>query len=136
MIATNFIIFMHVFFTDLHIQFPLNDFQMGVLNFLNIARTQLHPNGWASMQAFNFLCKLLSLSPSPKSFLYYYSSRLGKRPGWLSLISKPRICFLKPFTSSYKDFKGFFFKILIEEDGSISLMEIPQNFLSIGLTNL
>ena len=51
-------------------------------------------------------------------FLYYYSSPPGKRPGWLSLISKPRICFLKPFTSSYKDFKGVFFKILIEEEGN------------------
>ena len=70
---------------------------MGVLNFLNIAPTQLHRNDWASMQAFSFLCKLLLFSPSPKSFLYYNSSRPGKRPGWLSLISKSRICFLKPF---------------------------------------
>ena len=90
---------------------------MGVLNFLNIAPTQLYLNGWASIQAFSFLCKLLSLSPSSKSFLYYYSSRPGKQPNWLSLISKSRICFLKPFTSSYKDFKGVFFKVLIEEDG-------------------
>ena len=59
----------------------------------------------------------MSLFPSPKAFLYYYSYRPGKRPSWLSLISESRICFLKPFTSSYKNFKGGFFKILIEEDG-------------------
>jgi len=112
-----FFYFSACFFRDLHIRLPLNDFQMGVLNFLNIAPTQLHPNGWASMQAFSILCKLLSLSPSPTSFLYYYSSRPSKRPGWLSLISKPDIFFLKPFTSSYKDFKGGFFKILIEAEG-------------------
>ena len=95
----------------------MNNFQIGVLKFLNVAPTQLHPNGWAAMQAFSILCKLLSLSPSPASFLYYYSSRPGKRPGWLSLISKSNVCFLKPFTSSYKDFKGSFFKILIEPVG-------------------
>ena len=115
--SNDFFYFYACFFRDLYIRLPLNDFQMGVLNFLNIAPTQLHPNGWAPMQAFSILCKLLSLSPSPKSFLYYYSSRPGKRPGWLSLISKPRICFLKPYTSSYKDFKGGFFKVLIEPEG-------------------
>ena len=83
---------------------------MGVLNFLNIVPTQFHLNGWTSIQAFSFLRKLLSLSSNPKSFLYYYSSRPGKQPGWLSLISKPRICFLKPFTSSIRTLKGFFFQ--------------------------
>jgi len=114
---SDFFYFYACFFSDLHIRFPLNDFLMGVLNFLNIAPTQLHPNGWASIQAFSFLCNLFSLSPSPKSFLYYYSSWPGKQPSWLSLISKPRIYFLKPFTSSYKDFKGGFFKVFIEEYG-------------------
>jgi len=118
MTRVNFFIYFYAcFFSDLYIRFPLNDFQMGVLNFLNIAPTQLHPNSWASIQAFSFLCKLLSLSPSPKSFFVLFSSESGKQPGWLSLISKPRLCFLNPFTSSYKNFKGGFFKVLIEEDG-------------------
>jgi len=104
----DFFYFYACFFKDLHIRLPLSDFQIGVLKFLNVAPSQLHPNGWAAMQAFSVLCKMLSLSPSPASFLYYYSSRPGKRPGWLSLISKTNICFLKPFTTSYKDFKRFF----------------------------
>jgi len=69
------------------------------------------------MQAFSILCKFLSLSLSPKAFLYYYSSRLGRRPSWFSLIRKSEICFLTPFTSSYKNFKGGFFKFLIEDNG-------------------
>ena len=112
-----FFYFYECLFTDLHIRFPLSEFQMGVLRFLNIAPTQLHPNGWAYMQAFSILCRYLSLIPSPKTFLYYYSSRPGKKPSWLSLISKTKVCFLSPFTSSYKNFKGGFFKILIEETG-------------------
>jgi len=112
-----FFYFYACFFRDLHIRLPLNNFQIGVLNFLNVAPTQLHPNGWDAMQAFSILCKLLSLSPSPASFLYYYCSRPGTRSGWLSLISKSNVCFLKPFTSSYKEFKGGFFKILVEPIG-------------------
>ena len=40
-----FFYFYECFFTDLHVRFPLSEFQMGVLNYLNIAHTQLHPNG-------------------------------------------------------------------------------------------
>ena len=36
---------------------------------------------------------------------------------WASSTWFPSICFLKPFTSSYKDFKRGFFKILIEPKG-------------------
>jgi len=67
------------------------------------------------MKAFRILCKYLSLSPSPGVFLYFYSYRLGKRPSWLSLISQSKTCLLSPFTSSYKNFKDDFFKILIEK---------------------
>ena len=37
--------------------------------------------------------------------------------GGYPLLAKSNVCFLKPFTSSYKDFKGSFFKILIEPVG-------------------
>ncbi|XP_068500122.1 uncharacterized protein [Phaseolus vulgaris] len=102
-------------------QIYYSDIENDIISFRRVGDVDnLHPNGWAAwatMQAFSILCKLLSLSPSPSAFLYYYSSRPGKRPGWLSLISKSNVCFLKPFTSSYKDFKGSFFKILIEPIG-------------------
>jgi len=67
---------------------------MGILRLLNVASTQLYPNTWASMQAFHIVCKFLSLTPTPKSFLHFYSSQFGKRPGWLSLISQSKACLL------------------------------------------
>jgi len=112
-----FFYFYECLFTDLHVRFSLSEFQMGVLRYLNIVPTQLHPNNWAYMQAFCILCQFLSLSPNPKTFLYYYSSRPGKRPSWLSLISKTRVCFFSPYTSSYKNFKEDFFKLLIKDTG-------------------
>ena len=88
---------------------------MGVLRLFNVAPTQLHPNSWASMQVFRILCKYLLLFPSLEIFLYFYSSRSGTRSSWSSLISRLKACLLSPFTSSYKNFKGGFFKILIQK---------------------
>jgi len=38
--------------SDLHVCLPFDDFTMGVLRVLNVAPNQLHPNSWASLQAF------------------------------------------------------------------------------------
>jgi len=91
--SCEFFYFYECLFIDLHVKFHLDEFQMGILHFLNVAPTQLHPNSWAYMQTFSILCKFLSLSPSPRAFLYYYSSRPGKQPSWLSFISKSKIYF-------------------------------------------
>jgi len=72
-------------------------------------------NSWVSMQAFHIVCEFLPLTPTPEVFLHFYSSRPDKRCGRLSFISRSRACLLSPFTFSYKNFKGEFFKILIEE---------------------
>jgi len=69
------------------------------------------------MQAFCVVCKFISLSPSLGVFLHFYSFQPGKQSGWLSLINRLKTCLLSPFTSSYKNFKGDFFKNLIEKTG-------------------
>ncbi|QCD89113.1 hypothetical protein DEO72_LG4g51 [Vigna unguiculata] len=47
-------------FSQLHVRLPLDDFAMGVLPLLNVAPTQLHPNSWASLQAFRVLFNYLT----------------------------------------------------------------------------
>jgi len=59
-------------FSQLHIQLPFDEFTMGVLQLLNVAPTQLHPNSWAYLQAFWLLCMALYLEPSPRAFLYFF----------------------------------------------------------------
>ena len=39
-------------FSQLHIRLPFDEFTMGVLQLLNVAPTQLHPNSWVYLQAF------------------------------------------------------------------------------------
>ena len=89
----------------------------GCVTMFECSAVVAHPNRWAYIQAFRLLCMLLYLKPTPQVFLQMYSTRRGSRVGWLSLISQLRSWLLAPFTSSYKKFKGSFFKVVVMEEG-------------------
>nr|KYP68866.1 hypothetical protein KK1_022515 [Cajanus cajan] len=102
-------------FRELGVSLPLDDFQMGVLRVLNVAPTQLHPNGWAYMQAFRVLCKYHYIEPSVGLFLHYFCTRpSNKHMKWLSLIRHADRPLMRPYTSSFKGFKGGFVKVMID----------------------
>jgi len=102
---------------DSCIVIPFDDFCSDVLRFLNVAPTQLHLNGWAYLRAFQFVCSALAITPTIPLFFTHYSTRPGKKVGWVSLISQSRNCLFKPYSSSYKHFKDTFVKIAFGEVG-------------------
>ncbi|KOM40247.1 hypothetical protein LR48_Vigan04g044500 [Vigna angularis] len=104
-------------FKDLKVLMPFSDFQMGVLRELNVAPTQLHPNGWAFMQAFSAICTGLALYPTPGAFLYFFHVQPHPSKPWVSLRTIGSRHLLSLFNSSYKDFKGDFFKVVPLEVG-------------------
>ena len=99
-------------FTYLHITFSFDEFTMGVLRIPNVALTQLHPNSWATFQAFRLICDLCWLRSSHQSFSFYYNSCLDGM-GWLSLSSRPGSILFVLFTLFYKNFKSRYFKIFV-----------------------
>jgi len=105
-------------FSDLHVSLPFDAFTAGVLKELNVAPTQLHPNSWASMQAFRIVCQTFGLRPIPSCFLHFYSSYPAKLASWQSLVSRAGSVLFKPFTASYKNFKEKFFKVYVEPAGT------------------
>jgi len=104
-------------FADLHVSLAFDAFTAGVLKELNVASTQLHPNSWASMQAFHIVCKTFGLRPLTSCFLHFYVSHPVKLTGWQSLVSREGSVLFKPFTTSYKNFKEKFFKVYMEPAG-------------------
>jgi len=60
---------------------------------------------------------VLSLKTTPRSFLHFFGARLEDRISWVSLVGQSKNSLLAPFTTSYKNFKGSFFKVMIEEEG-------------------
>ena len=109
-------------FSQLHVRLPFDYFTMGVLRALNVAPTQLHPNSWAYLQAFRFLCQSLYLEPSPYAFLYFYDTRPRQSTTWLSLISRPSISRLDAFSQSFKHFKDGYFKVVVMEEGKANFL--------------
>ena len=53
-----------VFFSTLGVRFTFSQFEVKCLDFINIALTQLHPNNWTFILAFEILMKFLGAVPS------------------------------------------------------------------------
>ncbi|KOM47816.1 hypothetical protein LR48_Vigan07g152000 [Vigna angularis] len=105
---------------DLKVLLPFSDFQMSVLRTLNLAPTQLHPNGWAFMQAFSAICSGLALYPTAAAFLYFFHVQPHPSKPWVSFRTIGNRHLLNLFNSSYKDFKNHFFKVVPTETGQQS----------------
>lgn len=103
-------------FRRMFVRIPFTRFQAAVLKRMNVARSQLHPNGWACIQAFLVVCSTLGLSPSLSVFFHYFHVRPIAKRGWVSLTSIQEGLF-KAYSESFKDFKTKFFKIIIKEGG-------------------
>lgn len=113
----DFFFFYANFFNQLHIRVPFTDFQAVILRELNVAPTQLHPNAWATVQAFGAGCLAAGVAPTVPAFLYYFKVRPSPMGGWVSLTSVKDRTLFKPYSESYKNFKDQFFKIMINGSG-------------------
>ena len=100
-------------FHNLHVRVLFDDFTMDVLYILNVALIQLHPNGWAAMQAFHAFCLYSFVLTTPKPFLHYFCSRPQDKARWISLIWIPKRPLFCTFLYSYKNFKIGYFKVTI-----------------------
>jgi len=104
-------------FTDSHVRLPFDEFTMGVLRILNVAPTQLHPNSWASLQAFRFSPRCSVFIPPPMcSCLIIVLVPLAPSNGflWLANLTTFWLLLSLPLTSISKI---FFFKIVITPAG-------------------
>ncbi|KAG4912495.1 hypothetical protein JHK82_053083 [Glycine max] len=80
-------------FSTLHLIVPFDKFEVDVLRELNVAPTQLHLNVWVTMCAFRVLCQKT------------------KKVDWISLTDILDKAVIGPYTTSYKNFKGYFFQV-------------------------
>ena len=100
-------------------RFPLSLFERAVLRYLQVAPSQLHPNAWGFVRAFDRLCSALYVTASTRLFFNLFDvHRPGKGKGWVSLkknTSSLKVKLFEPFSESYKrsnvPFKSEFFRV-------------------------
>ncbi|RDX88062.1 hypothetical protein CR513_30395, partial [Mucuna pruriens] len=118
--SSDFIYMYEKFFKDLGVILPFDSFATGVFQMLGVAPTELHPNSWASMQAFYVGCQALSITLITPLFLSYYTTRVVKQVGWVSLSPLPKGSLFNIFLASYKGFKNHFVKVAVVGGASFS----------------
>jgi len=104
-------------FLDLYVSLPFDNFTMSVLRALHLAPTQLHPNTWVFVQAFRLVCDVFRLSPTPSTFLSYYTSHPAKLALWHLLVGRSGNVLFDSFSTSYKNFKEKFLMVFIRLEG-------------------
>nr|KYP55437.1 hypothetical protein KK1_001649 [Cajanus cajan] len=76
----------HCVFRDLGVVIPFTPFECEFLRRINVAPSQLHPNSWGFLRAFQILCSVMEMNPSLGTFMHFYQLKLGEPPfGWISL---------------------------------------------------
>jgi len=103
---------------------PFSRFERELLTEINIAPTQLHPNGWAFVKAFGVLCGFFGCTPSVDIFLHFFEvKKQGKR--WVSLSNILGRVLLSLFQQSFKGWKGRFFKVCCSDYDPSALDGFP-----------
>ena len=98
-------------FEFLGVILPLTIFQCALLEHLNVASSQLHPNSWAMVRAFEVLCPFFNIWPSVLIFLFFFKMKLSGEIGWVSLNNVSKKLF--EFDSNiFGHFKDHLFKVL------------------------
>src|ERR1051325_6025452 len=64
----------------LSIQFPFSDFEIDILRTMNVAPSQLRPNSWGFIRAFEIICQALLVAPTIGLFFSFFEIKSAE-PG-------------------------------------------------------
>ncbi|KAK2368548.1 hypothetical protein QL285_081735 [Trifolium repens] len=95
----------------LNLWLPFTEFELALLNALNVAPTQLHPNGWAFVKAFELVCLGLDLEPRLGVFFHFYHIKSLSPGKQVSISSQPNRGLFSLHASNFKNYKDTFFRV-------------------------
>ncbi|MED6160715.1 hypothetical protein PIB30_054001 [Stylosanthes scabra] len=101
---------------EIGIRFSFTEFECAVLRQLNCAPSQIHPNSWEFIRAFEVLMEYLQEEPSLGLFFYLFQAKGVERGIWVTLSSHKGRTVFSLFKATYRDFKNFYIKVRSPED--------------------
>ncbi|KAJ1406918.1 hypothetical protein SESBI_24732 [Sesbania bispinosa] len=116
------------FFTKLNLRVPFSAFEKSLLHILNIPPSQLHPNSWAFVRAYQIMCRHYSLVPDLEKFFAFFQVKLpsSHEIGWISFNNIPKKGAITAYTSSYKLWKQRFFKVR-DDRAAVEWLRMQKN---------
>ncbi|MED6146600.1 hypothetical protein PIB30_035984 [Stylosanthes scabra] len=102
-------------FAEIGVRFPFTEFECAVLRQLNCAPSQIHPNSWAFIRAFEVLMEYLQEEPSLGLFFFLFQAKGVDSGVWETLSSDQGRTVFSLFKATYRDFKKFY----VKESGSV-----------------
>ncbi|MED6163473.1 hypothetical protein PIB30_080230 [Stylosanthes scabra] len=119
---------------EIGIQFSFTKFECAVLRQLNCAPSQIHPNSWGFIRAFEVLMEYLQEEPSLGLFFFLFQVKGVDRGVWATLSSHQGRTVFSLFKANYRDFKKFYVKVRSPEDAIPFFLDknLSEKFLCIG----
>ncbi|MED6147683.1 hypothetical protein PIB30_046068 [Stylosanthes scabra] len=111
----HFIYMYECLFSKLGVRVPFTQFEQDILYECRVAPSQLHPNSWGFMKAFQTVCWYLHLDISLRAFLYFFRliqpffSR--KKSQWSSFRACEGRRIFTLYEESFHNFKNYYFKL-------------------------
>ena len=110
-VSEEFFYFYPSILEDFNIRIPFTDFEVDVLRTINIAPSQLHPNSWAFMKAFERICEVLYIVPTIGLFFSFFEVKGVDNRSWVQVSGIPTRSFLQVYSSNYKNYKDRFVRV-------------------------
>jgi hypothetical protein len=100
------------FIDDFHLFFPFTEFQQSMLRVLNVAPSQLSPNSWSFIKAFELVCYGFEVpEPSVAVFFSFYQVKSFLPHNVVSLSAQPNRGLFQLYSSNYKYYKDTFVRV-------------------------
>jgi hypothetical protein len=110
--APDFLMVYECFFRLVRLHFPFSSFQIEILNRLEVAPSQVHPNAWGFINAFEIFCWANDWESSSNLFLYLFAPYHLSDFGFIFFRQRKDHYFFQLFEDSFPPFKDSYFKVL------------------------
>ncbi|RDX62106.1 hypothetical protein CR513_59596, partial [Mucuna pruriens] len=97
-------------------------FEAEVLWTLGLAPSQLHPSGWAIIQAFRLVCRFFCIIPTTSLLLHFYYTQVAAPASWVSLTPRPGRDLFSEYKMPSSSFKPWFSRL----QWSTSIYSLPR----------
>jgi hypothetical protein len=116
--------------------FPFTQFEISLLQTLNVAPIQLHPNSWGFAKAYQIVCLALGITPSIGVFFSFYHLKSFIPGRLVSLCALPNRTLFALYANNFKNYQDSFYRIrggpncpdvMYDSDGSfVSFLLVSQ----------